>query len=145
MIYIEDYLVIQKTRFGDRFGYTIEIEHACEQCLIPKLLLQPLLENSIKYGFQKKTAIHIKIDGYIRNGYLYLKVEDNGAGQPKATVEMLRSLIFREEIGAMHNGLQNINRRISLEYGEESGMRIESQENDFFQVELKLWMGENYV
>ncbi len=145
MIYIEDYLVIQKTRFGNRFGYTIEIENACEQCFIPKLLLQPLLENSIKYGFQKKTDIHIKIGGYIQKGYLYLKVEDDGAGQPKATVEMLRSLISIEGIGTTHNGLQNINRRISLEYGKDSGMSIESRENEFFQVVLKLWMGENYV
>lgn len=145
MVYIEDYLVIQKTRFGKRFGYTIEIENACEKFFIPKLLLQPLLENSIKYGFQKKTDIHIKIGGYIQNGYLYLMIEDDGAGQPKATIEMLKSITNREKMETTHNGLQNINRRISLEYGKESGMKIESQENEFFRVVLKLWMGENYV
>lgn len=145
MVYIEDYLFIQKIRFGNRFDYTIEIDKACEQFFIPKLLLQPLLENSIKYGFQKKTDIHIKIGGYMQKEYLYLMVEDDGAGQPKATVEMLKSITNREKMETKHNGLQNINRRISLEYGKESGMTIESQENEFFRVVLKLWMGENGV
>lgn len=145
MVYIEDYLFIQKIRFGNRFGYTIEIVDGCEQFFIPKLLLQPLLENSIKYGFKKKTDIHIKINGSIHKGYLYLVVEDDGAGQPKATLEMLKSISNREKMETKHNGLQNINRRISLEYGEESGMIIESQENEFFRVVLKLWMGENCV
>jgi sensor histidine kinase YesM len=145
MVYIEDYLFIQKIRFGTRFDYIIGIEDECEQFFIPKLLLQPLLENSIKYGFRKKTDIHIKISGYIHKGYLYLVVEDDGAGQPKATLEMLKSITNREKMETKHNGLQNINRRISLEYGEESGMIIESQENEFFRVVLKLWMGENCV
>ncbi len=144
-VYIEDYLYIQKIRFGKRFDYTIEIEKECEQFFIPKLLLQPLLENSIKYGFQKKTDIHIKIGGYMQKEYLYLVVEDDGAGQPKATIEMLKSITNREKVDTKHNGLQNINRRISLEYGKESGMTIESQENEFFRVVLKLWMGENCV
>ena len=145
MVYIEDYLFIQKIRFGDRFGYTIEIERGCEQFFIPKLLLQPLLENSIKYGFKKKTDIYIKIGSYMKKGYLYLSVEDDGGGQPKATIEMLKSIISREKMETKHNGLQNINRRISLEYGKESGMILESQENEFFRVVLKLWMGENCV
>ena len=145
MVYIEDYLFIQKIRFGNRFGYTIEIENGCEQFFIHKLLLQPLLENSIKYGFKKKTDIHIKIEGYTKMGYLYLIVEDDGAGQPKATIELLKSITNREKMETKHNGLQNINRRISLEYGKESGMIIKSQENEFFQVVLKLWMGENRV
>lgn len=142
MVYIEDYLYIQKIRFGSRFGYTIEIENGCEQFFIPKLLLQPLLENSIKYGFRKKTDIYIKIGSYIQKGYLYLMVEDDGAGQPKATMEMLKSITNREKMETKHSGLQTINRRISLEYGKESGMIIESQENEFFRVVLKLWMGE---
>ena len=145
MVYIEDYLFIQKIRFGNRFDYTIEIENRCEQFFIPKLLLQPLLENSIKYGFQKKTDIHIKIGGYIQKEYLYLVVEDDGGGQPKATIELLRSITNREKMETKHNGLQTINRRISLEYGKESGMIIESRENEFFRVVLKLWMGDNCV
>ena len=52
--YLQDYLVIQSTRFGANFSYEMDIDDACMEFIIPKLLLQPLLENSIKYGFQKK-------------------------------------------------------------------------------------------
>ena len=76
---------------------------------------------------------------------MYLMVEDDGAGQPKATMEMLKSITNREKMDTKHSGLQTINRRISLEYGKESGMIIESQENEFFRVVLKLWMGENCI
>lgn len=48
--------MIQSTRFGANFSYEIDIDDACMEFIIPKLLLQPLLENSIKYGFQKKPA-----------------------------------------------------------------------------------------
>ena len=49
--------MIQSTRFGANFSYEIDIDDACMEFIIPKLLLQPLLENSIKYGFQKN-ALH---------------------------------------------------------------------------------------
>src|SRR5690606_26358732 len=78
MGYIEDYLLIQKTRFGDRFKVKIEIAPECHRCKIPKLLLQPLLENSIKYGFQKKMELAIEIKGWLADGYLYLQVKDDG-------------------------------------------------------------------
>ena len=48
MEYIEDYLIIQKTRFGDRFQYTVEIGEECYPVVIPKLLLQPMIENSLE-------------------------------------------------------------------------------------------------
>ena len=63
--YLQDYLVIQSTRFGANFSYEIDIDDACMEFIIPKLLLQPLLENSIKYGFQKKPCIHIRVRGWL--------------------------------------------------------------------------------
>lgn len=141
MEYIEDYLVIQKTRFGNRFSYRVDMEPECETVLLPKLLLQPLLENSLKYGFKKKNEICVNISGRIEGEYLVLRVKDNGAGQPKTTMETLRSMLSRGEINTVHNGLQNIHRRIVLEYGHESGLTLESQEGSSFLVTVKLWTG----
>lgn len=141
MEYIEDYLIIQKTRFGDRFQYLVEIEEACDQVLVPKLLLQPLIENSLKYGFQKKTDICVKIRGWIGEGYLNLKVEDDGPGQPEEVMEKLREGLRQGEINTEHIGLRNINRRVVLEYGKESGLFLESPEGGGFTVVLKLWIG----
>lgn len=142
MEYIEDYLVIQKTRFGSRFIYEIMLEPSCNDIMIPKLLLQPLIENSIKYGFRKKPEIRVCISGKVENGYLRLCVSDNGAGMPTATLEQLRMLLRRESADSGHNGMQNINRRILLEYGKESGVYPESVDGEGFTVVLKLWLGE---
>lgn len=139
--YIEDYLMIQKTRFGERFQYDISIQKECLKMPVPKLLLQPLIENSLKYGFRKKPSIYVKISGWMEAEYMYLQVADDGPGQPKITLETLRGILGREEIDTSHNGLQNINRRIMLEYGHGSGMSVDSRENEGFAVTLKMWIG----
>lgn len=140
MRYIEDYLLIQKMRFSDRFVYEITMENECLRYQVPKLLLQPLVENSIKYGFKKKMSIQVVMKGWCEKGYLYLSVKDNGAGVPKSTLETLRQLI-QFEADTPHNGLQSISRRLMLKYGKDSGMQLDSIEGENFHVILKLWTG----
>lgn len=142
MEYIEDYLVIQKTRFGERFMCEVRILPECGQIMIPKLLLQPLIENSLKYGFQKKMEIHMWIRGWLEEEYLILKVEDDGPGQSPGELYKLQMGLKEKEINTAHIGLRNINRRIELEYGKESGISLESREGEGFTVTLKLWKGE---
>lgn len=138
MRYIEDYLYIQKTRFGDRFLCETAIAGECMRYDVPKLLLQPLIENSIKYGFKKRMEIRVAICGRCEGDYLYLSVEDNGPGVPRATLETLRAMLRSEELKTEHNGLQNLARRIVLEYGDNSEMTIDSREGEYFRVDIKL-------
>ena len=139
--YIEDYLYIQKTRFGERFRCQMEISPDCGRCMIPKLLLQPLIENSIKYGFRKKMELSVKIRGWCEGDYLLMQVEDDGPGVPPDTLEVLRKMIVSEGIRTEHNGLQNLSRRIILEYGEGCGLSIDSAEGKSFTVTAKLLRG----
>ena len=139
--YMKDYLVIQSTRFGANFSYEIDIDDACMEFIIPKLLLQPLLENSIKYGFQKKPRIHIRVRGWLGEDALYFTVEDNGGGVDETMLEQLRDILRSDEVNIEHNGLQNINRRIWLGYGGDSGLTIDSTEGKGFTVKLKLRLG----
>lgn len=141
MEYIEDYLFIQKTRFGKRFQYDVNIAPECDQIVIPKLLMQPLIENSLKYGFKRKSAIYVSIRGWIEDNYLIIQIADDGPGQPRITLESIRDMLRSDGINTVHNGLQNINRQIILEYGHESGLSIESEEGEGFLVTLKLWTG----
>ncbi|MEM1484509.1 histidine kinase [Oscillospiraceae bacterium PP1C4] len=136
--YIEDYLLIQKTRFGDRFLCSMEIDKCCNRYKIPKLLLQPLIENSIKYGFKKKMNLAVRIKGWCEGKYLWMSVDDDGPGVSKAMLETLRKMIVSEEIKTEHNGLQNLSRRIILEYGETCGLFIDSVEGKSFTVTVKL-------
>lgn len=140
--YLQDYLVIQSTRFGANFSYKMEIADDCREFIIPKLLLQPLLENSIKYGFQKKPAIHIEVRGWCGEDAIYFSVKDNGGGVDAQTLAQLREILQSEETNIEHNGLQNINRRIRLGYGGDSGLTIDSAEGQGFSVLLKLRRGE---
>lgn len=142
MDYIIDYLNIQKTRFGECFQYNISIRQECLRVVIPKLLLQPLLENSIKYGFKKKPEVNVSVQGWMDGKYMFLQVKDDGPGQPKLILESLKSILLSGQVNTAHNGLQNINRRIVLEYGKESGLRVESVENEEFTVTIKIWTGE---
>lgn len=145
MEYINDYLEIQKTRFGKRFSCEIDLAPECGEVVVPKLLLQPLIENSLKYGFKKKPSICVRIRGRIEGEYMILQVEDDGPGQPKAMLETLRGMLGQEKIMTKHNGLQSINRRIMLEYGKDSGLSLESEENEMFLVTIRMWMGGNHV
>ena len=142
MEYIDDYLNIQKTRFGERFQYDITIQQECMRMTIPKLLLQPLLENSIKYGFKKKPSVMVSVRGWLEGAYMFLQVRDDGPGQPKIILESLKSILSSGQINTSHNGLQNINRRIILEYGKDSGLSVKSAENEGFTVTIKIWTGE---
>jgi two-component system sensor histidine kinase YesM len=136
--YIEDYLYIQKTRFGERFKCSMEIEPECGKCTIPKLLLQPLIENSIKYGFQKKMELSIEIRCWRQDDFLLMRVQDDGPGVSLETLAALRSMIVSEEIKTEHNGLQNLCRRIILKYGNGCGLFIDSEEGKSFTVTAKL-------
>lgn len=138
MEYIRDYLYIQNTRFGSRFLCTIDIDEECNRYKVPKLLLQPLVENSIKYGFKKKMEIAVTIRGWCEGDTMVLAVEDNGPGVPRTTLETLRTMLASEEIKTEHNGLQNLARRIVLEYGDGSGMNIDSMEGEYFKVTVRL-------
>lgn len=141
-IYIEDYLYVQKTRFGDRFICNIDIEECCYNMLIPKLLLQPLIENSINYGFKKHMNLSVCIRCWCDGEYLFLEVRDDGPGVSQEELEQLRMMIVSEEIMTEHNGLQNLCRRIMLEYGEGCGLFIDSVEGESFTVTAKLFRRE---
>lgn len=100
-----------------------------------------MLENSIKYGFQKKPCIHIRVRGWLGEDALYFTVEDNGGGVDETMLEQLRDILRSDEVNIEHNGLQNINRRIWLGYGGDSGLTIDSTEGKGFTVKLKLRLG----
>jgi two-component system sensor histidine kinase YesM len=64
--YTENYLLIQKCRFGKRFNYSIEVAEGADACIVPKLIIQPVIENAIKYGFgdRPELSVNIKIRIY---------------------------------------------------------------------------------
>jgi hypothetical protein len=86
---VQRYLDIQQTRFGDKLRVEEEIEPAALDCLVPSLLLQPLVENAIRHGIEPaENSGKVRLTARRSNGRLALTVEDNGVGLPRAAIEL---------------------------------------------------------
>lgn len=133
---VNAYMKIQKIRFRDRFSIMVEMDENVEMLKIPKLLVQPLVENSIKHGLEpKRGAGLIKIRIFRTEDSLFIIVEDDGVGM---TIEELKTLNRRlrgkdrAEIvnkKSTHVGLPNIEDRIQMIYGNKYGVNVESIKN----------------
>jgi len=125
--YIENYMSILKFRFNQRFHYSIDISQQIEKCVISKLLLQPIIENSIKYGFNGREHLVVEITGYKEDDKLVMKCTDDGAGISSDTLQEMQEVLRGNVNQSIHTGLYNVNRRLQLKYGTEYGLQIESE------------------
>ena len=120
---IENYLKLQSMRTGDSLEWSIELEDNLEELLIPRLLLQPLVENCIRHAFTPEQAYKfIGVSGRLHGEEIILVVVDNGVG---IAPEKVQGLLERktEDVGL---GISLVNRRIQLIYGARYGVTIES-------------------
>lgn len=126
--YIHKYVEIQKYRFLDSFYYFEEIDNSVLPHEFKRLLLQPLLENSISHGL--RPADHqgmVKIKIFQRAGWIYVSITDNGVGIPRDKLQKIRADLASD--AAARIGLDNVNKRLTLTYGPESSLHIHSKEN----------------
>ena len=136
--YINDYLLLQKMRYNRRLNYHIDIPEELMGCKIPKLLLQPVVENSLVHGMKNIHSITINISAWKENGQLNLCVEDNGSGISEDKLKELRKGLEQEDVYREHIGLYNSHRVVRLLYGPESGMTIESSPGNGTRVIVTL-------
>ncbi|MBO9609631.1 MAG: sensor histidine kinase [Paenibacillaceae bacterium] len=137
---VRDYLDIQTYRFGERLQTSIEFQDAEAECLVPRLIVQPIVENAVIHGLEKKVGtvcISIVITA-VKNDLL-IEVGDTGNGmneqQLLATRERLSSRDFRQ---SSHIGLLNVHQRLQILYGPHYGVDIDSAEKRGTRVTLKL-------
>jgi two-component system LytT family sensor kinase len=117
--FIEDYLSIEVVRFGDKLKFEKHVEDSTLDILVPSMLLQPLVENSIKHGLSSKVeGGTIRIRAQRADSKLHLLVEDDGIGIPESK---LATLLDRGI------GVSNVNERLKVLFGNEYRMWIESQ------------------
>ena len=139
------YLAIQEVRFGDRFVCELDVDERFQHCVVPKLILQPLVENAIIHGVADSDEGFIKLWAEEdTEGYLLLKVSDNGSGIPPEVLERLNS---HELIPGGHLGLNNVDRIVRLSYGESCGLSAYPNEGGGSCVQLRLPMqkGEDHA
>ncbi|MCB2340315.1 cache domain-containing sensor histidine kinase [Clostridium estertheticum] len=136
--YIEDYLKLNKHRFNDKLKYNIDIYDGVKDAYVPKLLLQPIIENSIKYGYLDKDIIEINVAGELNDGIITLEVRDTGTGIRKEQLDNIRRSLKESENISEHTGLYNIHRRLVLLYGGKYGIEIESIFGEGTNVKLTI-------
>lgn len=135
---IERYIEIQSIRFEDRFTCEIDIGEQFQSCQVPKMVLQPLVENAIIHGVAEQEDGYIKISAKEEKGELLILVSDNGCGMPREVLEQLREGYQR--LPGEHLGLYNVSSIIRLHYGETYGLTIESEPGNGSCISLRLPM-----
>lgn len=124
--YIKDYLLIQKYRFEENFDYNITLQDESKGCIIPKLIIQPIIENSIKYGFMTKKYLRVDIKCFLKEDMLFIEIEDNGEGIDEERLAEIKKCLDANDNETQHIGLHNVHRRIKLMYGDSYGLEIYS-------------------
>lgn len=125
---VKSYIYIQKFRYPGRFQIQYELDETLMDALVPKFILQPLIENSIVHGFDGMEQVGRIVILVSRAGNdVAFEVEDNGKGIPKDIRSRLLRAGDKEEGERLnHIGISNVNQRLILKYGRRSALSIES-------------------
>lgn len=135
----KQYMYIQKMRYTEYLDYEIDDCIGMENYLIPKLILQPLLENAIYHGIKVKAdGGCVVLRGEQQGDFLQFTIEDNGVGMGIRELVLLEQRLSGEEHEKQSFGLYSINRRIQLFFGNEYGIQLESEKNRFMRVTLRI-------
>lgn len=141
--YIESYMSILKMRFGSRLSYETWIPDELMRRRIPKLIVQPILENAVKYGMEKKRELKIEIEARCVGERLEISVRDNGPGIEPEVMETLTQYMENPDMERKTSfGLMNVHDRLRLMYGKRYGIRIQTQQGRTTEVVLSLPGGE---
>lgn len=146
LAHVTNYLEIQKIRYDDKFDYTFDIPEELRKEKILKLILQPLVENSLYHGLELKQGKgSICIKGHLDGGVIYLEVTDNGLGASPEEVNRLNELLAQapeiKDLGRRDRasiGVKNVHSRIQLYYGISYGLTFESKENVGTKVSIRI-------
>ena len=135
-IHVRSYLEIQQVRYRDILCYEIHVQPELRGCVLPKLTLQPLVENALYHGIKLRRGLgHILVDAAQEDGNVRICVRDDGAGMTPERLQQLRqSLDAEEQIGF---GLRTVYRQLRLLYGAQCSMELESEPNAGTAVTLR--------
>lgn len=126
--HVRSYLEIQQMRYQDILRYEIQVPEELYRYLIPKITIQPLVENALYHGIKNKRGFgQIVISGKIETDHFVIQVKDNGIGITEERLTQVNDGI-RDKVltGNDIYGLYNVNERIRLNFGEKYGLSLES-------------------
>ncbi|WP_231507873.1 sensor histidine kinase [Bacillus sp. UNC41MFS5] len=145
-MHVKSYLLLQKQRFDEQFEFEVNVSKEVQEISIPKMILQPIVENCFKHGFdQRLEKATIQIEGkLIDNGMVYICVKDNGVGVNEEQLNRIRQELCnegsKEEKQRETIGLKNIYDRLQIYYANQAQMWIDSNEENGFMVTIQFPM-----
>ena len=143
VMHVKAYLLLQKQRFDEQFEFDLTISKEVQEIHIPKMILQPIVENSFKHGFdQQIDNASIQIDGQLQeDGMVCITVRDNGIGVSGQQLERIRQELLNGELRESEQretiGLKNIYDRLQIYYNNQAHMSIHSIEGCGFTVTVQ--------
>ncbi len=130
LAFIDDYLSIELVRFGSKLRVVKDVAPETLDWQVPNMLLQPLVENSLKHGLANKVeGGTIRLRVHQAEGRLHIMVEDDGVGIPEASLENL----FEQGIG-----VSNVNERLKVLFGADYRMSIDSKAGEGTRTEIEI-------
>ena len=135
----KNYLIIQNMRYDNIIKSTIEMDEDCREVLIPKITLQPLIENSIYHGIKvregKKGELWMTV--HRKEDDVYIILADNGTGMEEDQIERMNNSIseYDKDFGY---GIRNVNRRIEILFGKKYGLHYDKNEMGGVTVTIRL-------
>ena len=140
--HVTSYLQIQEHRYGEIMEYRTKYNPELKDNMLPKMILQPLVENSIYHGIKKKDElVYVIIYTKCYNEYYEIVVYDNGGGMSKTRLQQINeSLIKRSPLKTESSGygVYNIDERIKILFGFDYGLTFYSEENRYTKVVVRL-------
>lgn len=126
--FLENYTHLQEFRYEGRFTVEYVVAKDAESCFVPRLILQPLVENALLHGLDmKNNDSRIIIGAYVESEILYLSVADNGRGMTKEQIDkLLESKEEKKTSGLSGIGIWNVKERLELYYGSRGGLSYNS-------------------
>ena len=123
---LKKYISVQEFRFGSSIDAEYDITDEAGACIVPRLILQPLVENAIIHGMDMKSGGRLTISAEYSDGRLCMKVSDNGRGMSPEEIDQLLSSRERKTRGLTAVGVPNIIDRLRIYYGDEGTLAYES-------------------
>ena len=139
---LDGYIYLMKIRYSDGFEIKYDIEEACLSCLVPRLILQPVVENSIVHGFSglMDEMGTIWLTAHKEGDFLSVEIRDNGKGMPEEDIRRIMSGEEKEEgqKDYVSIGITNVKTRLSLNYGKNCGFEMESGEGRYTRTSIRI-------
>ena len=144
--YTKAYLLLQQERFGEHLKYSIDVDEEVNNVQVPKMILQPIIENYFKHGFDIRDGVgEIKMECKREGLYLLIYVRDNGVGVSENRLEEIYQHFeegkSRRDGEETNIGLKNVYVRLKLYYDERATLQFRNQEEGGFLVAIRLPIG----